>query len=72
MAYFMDYCNADDQPRATVTIPLDFPVIETQNPLPQVVSIKNSGTRMITIQLASTNMPNFATKQVIEDATFDN
>jgi len=27
---------------------------------------------MITIQLASTNVPNFAAKQVIEDATFDN
>jgi len=63
---------ADDQPRATVIIPLDFPVIETRNPPSQVVSIKASGARMITIQLASTNVPNFAAKQVIQDATFDN
>lgn len=63
--------HADDKPRATVVIPLDFPVIETRNPASQVVSIKATGTRMITIQLASTNVPNFAAKQVIEDITFD-
>jgi hypothetical protein len=63
--------HADETPRATVVIPLDFPVIETRNPESNVVSIKCSGTRMITIQLASTNVPNFAAKQVVADAVFD-
>jgi len=62
---------ADETPRATVVVPLDFPVIETRNPQSNVVSIKGTGTRMITIQLASTNVPNFAAKQVVSDAVFD-
>lgn len=63
--------HADDTPCVTVVIPLEFHVIETRNPESNVVCIKGSGARMITIQLASTNVPIFAAKQVVEDAVFD-
>ena len=45
--------QAGNTPRAIVDIPLPFPVIETRNPPMKSVTISKTGTRMITIRLAS-------------------
>ena len=58
-------------PRAVVDVPLPFPVIETNNPVMKIVTIKKTNTRMVTIRLASTVFPTFAKKSVKKDEQFE-
>ena len=53
-----------DTPRATVVIPLPFPVIETRNPEMKSVHIEKTGAYIVTIRLASTFVPNHTAKEV--------
>lgn len=44
--------QAGTAPRATVEVPLPFPVIETRNPPIKSVTVSETGTRMTTVHLA--------------------